>query len=102
MRNARPTIWPLSCDAKLVRDRRGEDESARLHANDDVYLLVADLGQQSVDRRRERVAFLEERGDVLEEDPGLRKVGNIADLAGEMVSLYRHVSQISELSGARS
>src|SRR6267378_2424816 len=86
--------------AELVSDRRREDEPARLHSDDDVDLLRADLREQPVDRRRERITVLEERSNVLEEDPGLRKVGDVTDLAGETVGLYRHDTESSR--GART
>src|SRR5206468_9355782 len=87
-------------DAELVGDGRGEDEPAGLHAHNDVDLFPADLREEAVDRGRERVAILEERSDVFEEDPRLRKVGDVAYLAGEAVSLYRHDTESSR--GART
>src|SRR5437764_1070847 len=67
-------------DPELVGDRSGEDEPARFHPDDGVDGALADLREQSVDRRVERGAVLEEGGDVLEEDPRLWKIGNATDL----------------------
>src|SRR5439155_19964814 len=86
--------------AELVSDGRGEDAPSRLHAHHDLDLFPADLCEEAVDRGRERVPILEERGDVLEEDPRLGKVGDIAYLAGEAVGLYRHDTESSR--GART
>src|SRR6266576_2910135 len=84
-------------NAELVRDRRREDEPPRLHPHDDIDLLRADLREEPVDRGREGVSILEQRGDVFEKDPGLWKVGNVADLAREVLRLHRHGAQISVL-----
>src|ERR1700704_4240462 len=82
-------------DAELVGDRSREDEAAGLHADDGVDLLVADLREEPVDCGRERIAVLEESGDVLEEDPRLRKIGDVADTAPEILRLHGHGAQIS-------
>src|SRR5947208_3990532 len=77
-------------DAELVGDRGREDKAPRLHADDGVDLLRADLREESVDRGRKRVPVLKERRNVLEEDARLGEVGNVTDPARERACLYRH------------
>ena len=66
-------------DPQLVRDRGGEDEAARFHADDRVDPAVADALQKPVDRGAERRSVLEKRGDVLEEDSWLGEIGDVTD-----------------------
>src|SRR6266540_4264339 len=61
-------------DAEVVGDGGAEDEAPRLHADDDVDVARADALHEPVDSGLERIAVLEERRDVLEEDPRLGEV----------------------------
>src|SRR5207253_3925715 len=72
-------------DAKRVRDRRTEDEPARFHSHHDVDRLTPDLRKEPVDGALERVAVLEHRRDVLEQDARLREVRDIADAPAEVL-----------------
>src|SRR5207244_1269918 len=82
-------------DPELVGDRCREDEAARFHPDHGVDLLVADLGEEPVNRRLERVAVLQKGGDVLKENPGFWKIRNIPNAASEVGRLRRHGAQIS-------
>ena len=53
---------------------------ARLHAHDDVHLLVPVGLEHEVDRLLVGGRVLEQRRDVVEQDAGLREVGDLADL----------------------
>src|SRR6266496_753758 len=67
--------------AEVVRHRRGEDESAGLDTHDLVDVAPAVSDDDQVDHRGERVVVGEERRDVLEDDPLLRKVRDVPDQA---------------------
>src|SRR5205085_8254788 len=71
--------------AQQVSDRRGENEAARLHADDFVGLVAAYQRRQLVDRLLVRPGLLEQGGDVLEQDPFLRKVGYIINQRCQLV-----------------
>src|SRR5262244_3586794 len=74
--------------AELLRQRAAEDEAARLHADHDVDLGRAIALGQMIDHRAPRHPILEQRGDVLEEDPFGREVFDIADLCYEGVDVH--------------
>ena len=74
---------------QLVRHRRREDEPARLHAHDDVDLLVAVRLEHQVDRLLVGRGVLEQRRDVVEQDAGLREVGDLADLRAKRLGGHR-------------
>src|SRR4029079_5293846 len=89
-------------DRELVSDRRREDEPSRFHADDDVDLLISDLREQPVDRGSERLAVLEKRGDVLEEDSRFRKVWDVADTRSKVRWCWRHDRRLLHASGRAS
>src|SRR5207253_67688 len=66
-------------------DGRSEDEAAALDANDDLDVLVAERRAEAVERRAEPERILQQRRDVVEENPGFRKVGHVANLRFEVV-----------------
>src|SRR5436190_12252204 len=70
---------------ELVGEHRAEDEPARLGAEDHVRLARLDPVGEQVDRLRERPLVAEQRHDVLEDDPGLREVRDVANLALEVL-----------------
>ena len=69
--------------AETVRHRRADDEAARLDAEHHVGASAVAL-DELVDGRPERRGVREQRGDVLEHDPRLRKVGDVADVPREI------------------
>src|SRR5215813_6450265 len=69
--------------AQLLGQRAAEDESAGLDTDHDIHLGRAISGGEMVDHRTPRLAILEERGDVLEEDAFGWEILDIADLCGE-------------------
>ena len=64
-----------------LRDRRAEDEAARLRAEHEVRLALRRPRRELVDRLRERLGVEQERRDVLEADARLREVRDLADAA---------------------
>src|SRR5215470_10892175 len=74
--------------AQLLRQRAAEDEAARLHADHDIDLGRAIALGQMIDHRAPRHPILEQRGDVLEEDPFGREILDIADLCYEGVDVH--------------
>ena len=50
----------------------------------DVDLLVAERLEHELDRLLERARVLEQRGDVVEQDARLGKVGDLADLRAQI------------------
>jgi hypothetical protein len=70
--------------ADLVRHRPAEDEPACLGGRDDVDPPLARERRDLVDRLRERRRVQQQRGDVLEDDPGLWEVRDVADVVAEV------------------
>ena len=68
-----------------IGDRRPEDEPAALDADDEIDPLADERRGEAVDRRAEADRVLQQRRDVVEEDAGLGKIGDAADLALEML-----------------
>ena len=82
-------------DPQGQRHRRAEDEAAGLHAehlvDDRATVDIASRRREGVDDRRQRRVVGEERGDVLEEDPGLGEVGDVGDQReGRVEPGHRH------------
>src|SRR5262249_39173964 len=67
--------------AEMMRERRAEDEPARLDAAHEVEAPRIDAFRHPGDRLLEPGRAREERRDVLEEDPLLREVGHVTDVA---------------------
>ena len=63
-----------------VGERRAEDEAARLGAEDEVRLARLGALRELLDRLVQRLRVGEQRHDVLEDDPALREVRDVADL----------------------
>ena len=72
-------------DAELVGDGRTDEEAAGLGADDLGDALVGEMRGDVVDERRERLRVLEQRRDVLEDDARLGIIGDVDDLALEIV-----------------
>jgi hypothetical protein len=66
-------------DAELVRERRAEDEPARLGPQDDVGLERPRERGELVDGLPERLRVRTQRHDVLEDDARLREARDVAD-----------------------
>ena len=71
-------------DAHAVGERRAEHEAARLGAEDDVRPARLGPGGELLDGLVQRLRDREQRHDVLEDDPGLRVVANVADVGGKV------------------
>ncbi len=67
--------------AQLVGQRRGDDEAARLGADNHVHPLAHVPIGQKVDRSLERLGVLQHGGDVLENNSFLGKVRDVPDMA---------------------
>ena len=88
--------------AELDRHRRAEDEAARLHADDDVDLLAPVGLEHEVDRLAVRGRILQQRRDVVEQDPRLREVRDLADLLAKRLGGHRFgVLLVSAAIGAK-
>ena len=74
---------------QLVRHRRAEDEAPRLHPDDDVDLLALIRLEHQVDRLLVGGLVLQKGRDVVEEDAGLREVGDLADLGAKLLGGHR-------------
>ena len=85
---------------ELVRHRGAEDEAARLHADDDVDLLARVRLEHQVDRFLVGGRVLEQGGDVVEEDAGLREVGDLADLRAQLLGRHGIGTSIGRVRGA--
>ena len=73
-------------DAQLTGQRAAEDEPARLRGDDVVDLKRRDDLRQAADRQVERPRVEQQGRDVLEDDPGLGEVGDVADARPEKVA----------------
>src|SRR5438034_3107857 len=74
---------------ELVRHRRAEDEATRFHPDHDVDRLALVGLEHQVDRLAVGGLVLQQRRDVVEEDPGLREVGDLADLCAKLLCGHR-------------
>src|SRR5919107_3420031 len=75
---------------EVVGDRRGEDEPARLDADDLVDVAAAEVDDGLVDHRREADLVGQQRGDVLEDDPRFGEVGHVADQGPQALDVDGH------------
>jgi hypothetical protein len=76
----RKLAWPAGRDeagARPGRDRAAEDEAARLRCNHDVDLQLAGVTSEQLDGVLQRRRVEQQRRDVLEDDPLLRKVRDV-------------------------
>src|SRR5207237_9424186 len=67
--------------AENARDATSENESARLDAGDRGDLVLEKRFGESLYAFIERFGCAKQRRDVLEHDAGLRKIGNVANVA---------------------
>ena len=74
--------------AEVVRHRRRQDEPARLDPDDLVDVPAAEVHDDQVDDRRERVGIGQDRRDVLEDDARLGEVGDVADQLLDLLDLH--------------
>jgi hypothetical protein len=71
-------------DAELARQRPAEDEASRLGGDDQVDPERTCMFRQQADRVIERPRIEQKRSDVLEDDPRLGEVRNVADAVAEV------------------
>src|SRR5262249_11305543 len=71
--------------AQPIGDHRSENEPAALDADDQLDSVVFERQHHAVDCRAETDRILEQRGDVVEENPGLGEVGNAPDFVLQLV-----------------
>src|SRR5262245_12765621 len=70
--------------ADAIGDHRSKNEAAALDADDEIDALILERQRETVDGRVKTIRILEERGDVVEENPGFRKIGNVPNLCFEV------------------
>src|SRR2546426_7696742 len=64
---------------ELMRQRRGQDKPARLDADDLGHVAVPVQRSEVSDDAAERYAVLEQRRDVIEQDPGFGEIRNLTN-----------------------
>src|SRR5439155_16655691 len=74
--------------AYAVRDRGAKNEPPALDADDDVDRLFLERRRQTIDGRFEAGRILQQRGDVVKEDPRLREIRHVTDLALQVVHVH--------------
>ena len=74
---------------QAVGERWTKDESASLHAEDEIYIFADVVFREGVDKAREAEFVFEKRRDVVEEDAFLWKVGDLADQLLQPVTINR-------------
>src|SRR5918996_1643695 len=77
---------------EVIRHRRGQDEAAGLDPHDLVDGPPAEVDHDHVDHRGERHLVGQQRGDVLERDPLMREVGDLADQGLDPFEVVVHAS----------
>src|SRR6185437_16595304 len=82
--------------AQGISQGRREDKAARLDAENYVDLRLAVVILEAIDDGAEAAGVLEERGDVVEQDPRFREV---RDLANELFQVF-HLREGTIVSGA--
>jgi hypothetical protein len=75
----------LTADA--IRHGRPDDEPAALDPDNDLDGSIVERQRHRVDGSSETRRLLQERRDVVEENSGLRKIGNVANLCFEVVHI---------------
>src|SRR5215218_10557532 len=75
---------------EVVGDRRGQDEPAGLDADHLVDVAAAEVDHRLVDDRGEGDLVGQQRGDVLEDDPRLGEVGDVADAVPDTLDVDGH------------
>jgi hypothetical protein len=71
-------------DPQLARQCTREYEPARLGSDDQVYTERTGVGGQLLNDMVERRRIEQQRSDVPEDDPGLREVGDVADVVPQV------------------
>ena len=94
-----PACAPARSRRRSDRRRRAEDEAAALDADDDVDALILEGEREAVDRRAKAHRILQQRGDVVEEDPRLGKIGDVANLGFQIVHGHATVKPVSRPLG---
>ena len=84
------------------RERAAEDEAARLDADDDVDVLADEALGERVEHDVERARAREQRRDVLEEDPRLGEIGDVADRGAREVERVHAVMSTDGGAGRRT
>src|SRR5215217_3176078 len=75
---------------EVVGDRGGQDEPAGLDADHLVDVAAAEVDHRLVDDRGEGDLVGQQRGDVLEDDPRLGEVGDVADQGPQALVVDGH------------
>src|SRR5215217_3469207 len=75
---------------EVVGDRRGQDEPAGLDPDHLVDVAPAEMDDRLVDHRREGDLVGQQRGDVLEDDPRLGEVRDVADAVPDALHVDGH------------
>src|SRR5262245_17646861 len=84
--------------AELVRQRCAENEPAAFDADDVVDWLVPIGRSECADHVGEPLRVPKQRGDVVEQDAGLRKVRNMANLRAQMIHRFGRVGRVGRVS----
>src|SRR5439155_16529443 len=71
-----------------IRDRRAENEPAALDGDNDLDTLILERKGKRIDGRAEARWILQQRRDVVEENPGLGEVRNMTDFFFKLVHRY--------------
>src|SRR5688572_31566961 len=85
-----------------MRDGRAEDEPPALDPDHRVDALALEGRRQHVDGHPVSLRITQQRRDVVEENAGLRKVWNVADMLFEVHSPPSHEEGATEAQRSRS
>src|SRR6185503_854453 len=88
--------------ADAIGDGGAEDEPAALDADDEIDPLVPEREREAVDGGAEAGRVLHQRGDVVEEDAGLGEIGDVANLAFQIIHGQVTEKPVSRPAGSRS
>ena len=82
-----------------VGERRGDQEAARFDADQPVRFVARDRFRQRIHRRPPGARVLQQGGDVVKQDAGLREVRDLADMVLERRHAHRSVHDAGSLPG---
>ena len=87
-------------DAEAIGDRRPEEKSTSVDADDFSDFLSGAIGHKAIDGSAEKAAVAENGRDIFEQDPRLRKIRHVAHGSAQSIGLFHQFPK--EISAARA
>src|SRR5215471_7345996 len=85
--------------ADAIGDRRADDEAAAFDADDEIDAFVVKRRREAVDYRVKARRVAQERRDVVEENPALRKIRDVTNFLLELIRSHLMLNSVSPAMG---